>query len=184
VPDAAREAEGEFSKNALENSGPGRSPEPEAQAKVEVNGDPRPQTIPLDAGLPCGGLAIEALKPGQLAMLLSKPASLVHAEGDRWVPLLSALQREKARRQEPGRIHLVEPAPEVTTAPTTEPTPPEAEDRQRWGSLSRRSMAVGLSPTVWESLRAGDYQVAETMIAALETSSNGTAGRASHGEDA
>lgn len=69
-----------------------------------TNGDPRPRTIPLDTGLPCGGLSIEALKPGQLSMLLSKTASLVHADGDTWVPLLAALQAERARRLAPGHI--------------------------------------------------------------------------------
>ena len=85
--------------------------------EVVTNGDPRPTTIPLAGGLPCGGEPIATLKPGALSMLRSKVASLVHAEGDRWVPLLSALQREKARRQEPGR-----------TVPVV--TPPEAAEKR------------------------------------------------------
>ena len=46
-----------------------------------------------------------------------------------------------------------------------EPTP---DDRLRWGALSRRALAAGLSPTVWEALRAGDYGHAERLIAGLE----------------
>jgi hypothetical protein len=165
---------GEFSIPTIENAS---------------NGDARPQTIPLDAGVPCGGVAIDTLKPGQLSMVLSKVASLVHAQGDTFVPLLAALQREKARRQEPGRIVPVVPPPDAAEearaleaiaqaiAPTTaeaETAEPDREvaERQRWGALSRRSMKAGLSPSIWESLRqAGDYRVAETMITALESAS-------------
>jgi hypothetical protein len=60
--------------------------------------------IPPDAGLPCGGQAIETLKPAQLAMLISKTAALMHGEArDRWVPLLAALQSERAGRLAKGR---------------------------------------------------------------------------------
>jgi hypothetical protein len=65
------------------------------------------------------------------------------------------------------------------TAPADAPTPDtggasaavtDIAARQRWGALSRRSMQAGVSPSVWESLRqAGNYGVAETMIAALDT---------------
>jgi hypothetical protein len=62
-----------------------------------------PAVIPTDAGLPCGGMAINALKPAQLAMLVSKVARLVHDDGDRWVPLLAALQAERACRLAQGQ---------------------------------------------------------------------------------
>src|SRR2546426_775942 len=39
----------------------------------------------------------------QLAMLTSKTARLVHDEGDRWVPLLHAMQAERAARLAKGR---------------------------------------------------------------------------------
>jgi hypothetical protein len=64
-----------------------------------------PTTIPTDAGLPCGGQAISALKPAQLAMLISKTARLVSDGADQWVPLLHALQAERARRLDRGRKH-------------------------------------------------------------------------------
>ena len=50
-----------------------------------------PMTIPTDASLPCSGQAISTLKPAQLAMLVSKVACLVQDDGDRWVPLLTAV---------------------------------------------------------------------------------------------
>jgi hypothetical protein len=68
-----------------------------------TNGDALPPTaIPLDSGLPCGGQAIAALKPAQLAMLISKVARLVQDEGGRWVPLLHALQSERQARLAQG----------------------------------------------------------------------------------
>jgi hypothetical protein len=62
-----------------------------------------PTTIPTDAGLPCGGQRIDVLKPAQLAMLISKTARLVQDEGEAWVPLLHALQAERAARLAKGR---------------------------------------------------------------------------------
>ena len=71
--------------------------------KPTTNGHAPPVAIPADAGLPCGGQLISDLKPPALMMLVSKTATLVHAEGERWVPLLGALQTERARRLERGR---------------------------------------------------------------------------------
>jgi hypothetical protein len=68
-----------------------------------TNGHAPPMVIPKDAGLPCGGVVIADLKPAQLAMLVSKTAALVHAEGEAWIGLLGALQVERARRLEKGR---------------------------------------------------------------------------------
>jgi hypothetical protein len=65
-----------------------------------------------------------------------------------------------------------------------EPAPAEpSEAWQRWGALSRRSMRVGLVPSVWEVLRAGPYADAERVIVALEQApTNGAAeGRGSDG---
>jgi hypothetical protein len=68
------------------------------------NGDTPPLTVvPPDAGLPCGGQAISALKPAALSMLISKVARLLHDEGERWVTLLHALQAERAARLDRGR---------------------------------------------------------------------------------
>jgi hypothetical protein len=64
---------------------------------------PPPTVVPKDSGLPCGGVLIGDLKPAQLAMLVSKTAALVHAEGEAWIGLLGALQVERARRLEKGR---------------------------------------------------------------------------------
>jgi hypothetical protein len=78
-----------------------------------VTPDPAPATptmIPTDAGLPCSGQAISALKPAQLAMLVSKVARLVHDDGDRWVPLLAALQTERASRLARGQRRTAPPA--------------------------------------------------------------------------
>lgn len=82
---------------------------PSAPEAPPTNGHaPPPVTIPKDAGLPCSGVAIKALKPAQLAMLVGKVARLVHDNGDRWVPLLAALQAERAGRLERGRKTPVE----------------------------------------------------------------------------
>ena len=67
--------------------------------------------------------------------------------------------------------------PSVASPPVAEPpangTEPaaltDAEERRRWGALSRRAMQAGVLPAVWESLHAsGQYGMAETMIVALE----------------
>jgi hypothetical protein len=77
---------------------------PEAGApEPPTNGHAPPVAIPTDAGLPCGGQVIADLKPAQLAMLVSKVATLAHAEGERWGPLLGALQSERGKRLERGR---------------------------------------------------------------------------------
>jgi hypothetical protein len=77
-----------------------------------------PAVIPTDAGLPCGGMAIKALKPAQLAMLVSKVARLVHDDGDRWVPLLAALQAERASRLAQGQRRT---APTAAMSVASEP---------------------------------------------------------------
>jgi hypothetical protein len=102
-----------------------------------------------------------------------------------------SLLRQQAEADVPDHVPPTPPAEapaEPVTAPPAETTPvdqpreaDELAERQRWSRLSRRSMAAGLSASVWEVLRMGDYQVAETMIAALETSSNGAEGRDGHG---
>jgi len=68
------------------------------------NGDTPPLTVvPTEGGLPCSGQAISALKPAQLAMLVSKVARLVSDGADQWVGLLHALQSERAARLDRGR---------------------------------------------------------------------------------
>src|SRR5882724_5417337 len=62
-----------------------------------------PTVIPSDAGVPCGGVAIVALKPAELAMLVSKVARLVSDGAAQWVPLLAALQAERGARLDRGR---------------------------------------------------------------------------------
>jgi hypothetical protein len=95
----------------------GHAPEADVTAGTETPEAPEPPSppavIPTDAGLPCGGMAINALKPAQLAMLVSKVARLVHDEGERWVPLLAALQAERAARLAQGqrlKLALIPPA--------------------------------------------------------------------------
>jgi hypothetical protein len=68
------------------------------------NGDaPPPLMVPEASGLPCAGVFISALKPAQLAMLISKTARLVSDGADQWVPLLHTLQSERAARLDRGR---------------------------------------------------------------------------------
>jgi hypothetical protein len=75
-----------------------------ASDKHSTNGDtPPPTVVPPDAGLPCGGQAISALKPAALSMLISKTARLLHDEGEPWVALLHALERERNARLAKGR---------------------------------------------------------------------------------
>jgi hypothetical protein len=81
---------------------PGQASEP-APAAPPTNGHTPPAAIPREGGLPCGGMAILALTPAQLAMLVSKVARLVSDGADQWVPLLYALQSERASRLEAGR---------------------------------------------------------------------------------
>jgi hypothetical protein len=77
----------------------GMPPDPEAP----TNGHTPPVAIPTDAGLPCGGQRIVDLKPASLAMLINKTARLLQDQGGRWVPLLHALQAERATRLANGR---------------------------------------------------------------------------------
>jgi hypothetical protein len=79
----------------------GITPDPE-RVTPPTNGHTPPVAIPTDAGLPCGGQVIANLKPAQLAMLVSKVAAMVHAEGEAWVPLLAALQAERSARLDRG----------------------------------------------------------------------------------
>jgi hypothetical protein len=68
------------------------------------NGDgPPPTTIPLEAGLPCGGQGIDRLKPAQLAMLVGKVGRLAEEKGGRWSTLLEALEAERTARLGRGR---------------------------------------------------------------------------------
>jgi hypothetical protein len=106
--------EGDHVADAPVTSVNGRPVEPASPPMGQlVNGDRSPPTVvPTNAGLPCGGQAISALKPAQLAMLVSKVARLVHDDGDRWVLLLAALQAERASRLARGqrpKVTLVRP---------------------------------------------------------------------------
>jgi hypothetical protein len=84
----------------------GMPPAPEREPST--NGHTPPVAIPKDAGLPCAGVLIADLRPAQLALLLGKVARLVHDQGKAWVPLLGALQVERARRLERGRQQFPE----------------------------------------------------------------------------
>jgi hypothetical protein len=100
----------------------GHAPDADVTAGTEIPEVPEPPSPPAvistDAGLPCGGMAINALKPAQLAMLVSQVARLVHDDGDRWVPLLAALQAERAARLAQGQRRT---APPVTMSVASEP---------------------------------------------------------------
>jgi hypothetical protein len=79
-----------------------------------TNGDaPTPTVVPTEGGLPCSGQRIADLKPVALAMVISKTARVVQDQGGRWVPLLHALQAERAARLDRGqrrKVALVPPA--------------------------------------------------------------------------
>jgi hypothetical protein len=81
------------------------APVPDGVTRVTApTGDAPPlAVIPTDAGLPCSGQVISTLKPAQLAMLISKTARLLQDEGERWVLLLHALERERNARLAQGR---------------------------------------------------------------------------------
>jgi hypothetical protein len=100
----------------------GHTPAADVTAGTETLEAPEPPSpptvIPTDAGLPCSGQAIRTLKPAQLAMLVSKVARLVHDDGARWVPLLAALQAERAARLTQGQRRTVTP---VTMSVASEP---------------------------------------------------------------
>jgi len=71
---------------------------------VSTNGHTPPlTTIPTDGGLPCAGQVIVDLKPASLSMLINKVARLLQDEGERWVALLHALERERNTRLAKGR---------------------------------------------------------------------------------
>jgi len=53
--------------------------------------------------LPCAGQVIVDLKPASLSMLINKVARLLQDEGERWVALLHALERERNTRLAKGR---------------------------------------------------------------------------------
>jgi len=76
--------------------------DPPAHGEAPATSDLALPTV-VPAGCPCAGQAIAALKPAALSMVLSKVASLVHDQGDQWLPLLHALNRERAARIERGR---------------------------------------------------------------------------------
>jgi hypothetical protein len=68
-----------------------------------ANGHASPTTIPADGDLPCRGQEIALLKPAALHMLIAKTAALVQNHQDDWIPLLHALQAERARRVAQGQ---------------------------------------------------------------------------------
>jgi hypothetical protein len=104
-PGMAADAEGAGSASSPVNPG---TEEFLQNARNNQNGDaPPPTVVPTDAGLPCGGQAISTLKPAQLAMLISKAARLLHDEGERWVALLHALERERNARLARGKRSTV-----------------------------------------------------------------------------
>jgi hypothetical protein len=84
-----------------------RGPEPlpparEASGASPVNGDgPPPTTIPVEAGLPCGGALIVDLQPAALSMLIARVAQL-QAKGGAWPALLHALEAERAAQVAKG----------------------------------------------------------------------------------
>jgi hypothetical protein len=80
---------------------------PRGKEDPSSTGDAPPLLTTIPPSLPMAGQPIAALTPPQLAMLLNRVASLVHAEGQKWAPVLAALQSERARRVERGR----QPAP-------------------------------------------------------------------------
>jgi hypothetical protein len=114
VPDAGRaDFSGEFPENSpepapdageTENPIRGRPPKPEPPSpEGAANGQAIPTSIPADGDLPCAGQEIADLKPAALAMLIANVARRVQDHQDGWVPLLHALNGERASRIERGR---------------------------------------------------------------------------------
>jgi hypothetical protein len=101
-------------------SGQGRAVEPDPGITVSsepgANGDASPPTM-VPPGWPCAGQRIDALKPAQLSMLVGKVVQHLHSHQDetRWIPLLHALQAERASRLERGRQRPVATAEEGAT---------------------------------------------------------------------
>lgn len=54
------------------------------------------------------------------------------------------------------------------------PERPDPIAREEWYLLSKRALAAGLSPTTWETLRAGDYEAAVDTVGALEDAKGAT----------
>jgi hypothetical protein len=143
----------------------------------------------LEAGTPITLMRLEAhVSPAQYATLIQTYEGALKAEVEADVPDDHELPAPETGG--PVMVTPVEPSGdqppgEAVTGEVTPGTPPhgqppttEVEDRQHWYRLSRRSMRAGLSPTVWESLRAGDYVSAERVIVALEQApTNGPEGR-------
>jgi hypothetical protein len=73
-----------------------------AIAEHATGDTPLPTSLPSDGSLPCAGAEIATLKPAQLAMLVSKVATLAHTDAG-WAPLLAALQKERSQRMAQGR---------------------------------------------------------------------------------
>jgi hypothetical protein len=89
---------------------PGQASAPALETSP-TNGHTPPAAIPREGGLPCAGQVISALKPAQLAMLVSKVARLVSDGADQWVPLLYALERERQARLNRGQRGQGSPTP-------------------------------------------------------------------------
>jgi hypothetical protein len=70
---------------------------------VSTNGDaPLPTRIPTGDNWPCAGHEIAQLKPAQLHLVLAKAGFRAHADTT-LMPLLAALQIERAKRIEQGK---------------------------------------------------------------------------------
>ena len=69
-----------------------------------TNGAAPPRvTVPTDAGRPCEGQEISALRPPQLALLVDKVERLAKAQGGRWATLLAVLRTEREGRLARGQ---------------------------------------------------------------------------------
>ena len=92
-----------------------------------------------------------------------------HVTGAQYTAVMATYAAE-LRQQVEADVPARAPPTANGQGPTPEPPP---DERVRWGALSRRSLRAGLSASVWESLRQGDYAAAERVIVALEGNGDG-----------
>ena len=136
------------------------------------------EDLGLEAGTPITLMRLEAhVTPARYAVLIQTYEGDLKAEVEADVSdhAPPALETATAIPVTTGQPVSGQPSGEAVTGDVTTVTLPshqpptlEVDDHQRWYRLSRRSMRAGLSPTVWERLRAGDYASAKRVILALE----------------
>jgi hypothetical protein len=116
-----------------------------------------PTTIPADSGLPCAGQRIVDLKPASLSMLINKTARLLQDQGGRWVPLLHALQAERAGRLDRGQRRKGTPVTPATGEADVPDVPPPAAGATCHGSCGATAGAPCASSSMRPAKPSGTY---------------------------